>query len=136
MTALADANLFLRLFVNDNETLHQKAINIFHKVEVKKLILVIRPEVVAEVVYALHSANIYNQTRSQIYEYLFPTLQHEGIKLVERLAVETALKIYAESNLDFVDALLIALARNGKTKTVCSFDQDFKNIDGVQWMQP
>lgn len=136
MTAHADTNLFVRVLANDNPEMSAQAISLFQRVERNEAWLLVSPEVVAEVVYVFQSPKVYNLPRPEITERLLVLLKLAGIRLAERQTVEHALAFYASSKIDFVDCLLIARARLGKVKKVCSFDPDYRSIPGVDWVLP
>jgi len=58
------------------------------------------------------------------------------LKLEEPGLAERALGIFVTTTLDIADAWLIAKARSGKVNTICSFDQDYRQIPGIELMKP
>ena len=133
--ALADTNLFLRALVNDHEH-HQKAIAIFDKARSKQIRLVWPSVIFVEVIHALKASKFYHLDRTEIAALLTPYLKLPGLRLEEPEVTERALSIFAGTKLDIADAWLIAKAQQGKVKQIYSFDKDFKNVHGIEWIEP
>lgn len=95
-------------------------------------VLKVYPIVVAETVWVLES--FYEYSKKEIVGALLPLLSDHGLKVGESDIVLGALKLMAESNVDFADALLAETARSRK-ESVASFDRDFRRL-GVGWREP
>ena len=65
-------------------------------------------EVLAEVVYVL--AKTYKIERTVIQKMLHDFLQNENVGTLKQPVVETALRYFGETKLDFVDCLLVGYA--------------------------
>ncbi len=113
----ADANIFLRFILNDNQEMADFAEQLLTTQKVYML-----HEVLAEVVYVLHG--VYKNKRVVIAEKLISLLEY--VETDDKETIKQALLIYAETSLDFVDCILIAY---GKTKNVqiATFDKKLKN---------
>ena len=109
---LIDANVILRYFLNDNEDMAIEAEYII------KNGAVTLPEVLAEVVYVLR--NVYNVEKPNIVDILIDVLNEIEIEHYETIL--RAVNIFAETNLDFVDCILIAYNEVEKIE-VFSFDK-------------
>ena len=135
-SALADTNLFIRFLTRDSEDMYQRAVKVFADAKDKKIWLVVPYMVIAQVVHVLRSPNLYKLSRTDIVDRLIPLLQLTGVKVEQRVTVLEALDIFATANKDLTDAWLIAKARHGKVKAICSFDAGYKNVPGVKWLEP
>ena len=135
-SALADTNLFIRFLTRDHEDMYQRSAKVFAETRDKKIRLVVPHVVIAQVIYVLRSPNLYNLSRTDIVGRLSPLLQLAGINVEQRAVVLDALDLFATANKDLVDAWLIAKARHGKVKAICSFDEGYKNVLGVKWLEP
>jgi predicted nucleic-acid-binding protein len=98
---LLDANAILRYFLNDEQDRHDKAKEVISNNE-----CAVRYEVFAEVVYVLKK--FYNKTRREIAEKATELGRVETIKIQYPSVMATALRLYAETDLDFVDCILVA----------------------------
>ena len=109
---LIDANVILRYFLNDNEDMAIEAEYVI------KNGAVTLPEVLAEVVYVLR--NVYKVEKQNIVDTLLDVLNEIEIEHYETIL--RAVNIFAETNLDFVDCILIAYNEVEKIE-VFSFDK-------------
>ena len=114
---LIDANVILRYLLNDHEEMSQKA---------KQAVIegaCTTVEVIAEVVYVL--AGVYKAERDEVQEWLTCFLSE--IALEKKQAILYALKVYRETNLDFVDCVLIGYNRI-EGQRVFSFDKKLNRL--------
>ena len=88
--------------------------------------------VVAETVWVLESFHEYS--KAEISDALIPLLEQPALRVEGARTVVRALEVMAESNLDFVDALLAETARS-RAEGVASFDTDFRKLD-IAWHEP
>lgn len=109
---LIDANVILRYFLNDNEDMAIEAEYVI------KNGAVTLPEVLAEVVYVLR--NVYKVEKQNIVDTLLDVLNEIEIEHYETIL--RSVNIFAETNLDFVDCILIAYNEVEKIE-VFSFDK-------------
>jgi len=120
-TVILDANIILRYLLRDHEELYKKAEEIFNRILLGELKAVIPTVIVAEVIYVLQK--LYKVDRQTISEVLIELLKPKSIKTENKDILFQALKIYANSNLDFADCLLCAYSKDYE---VISFDKDLK----------
>jgi len=112
MSHLIDANVILRYLLSDNQVQHDKSQEIIEKGAYTL------PEVLAEVVYVLHS--VYQFNRVTISSVL--TILLNEVQVNEPDVMTYALSLYALTSLDFVDCILIA-RNNLLGESVFSFDK-------------
>ena len=112
MKSNIDANVILRYILDDNEEMAEKAAYVIQS-GARTL-----PEVIAEVVYVL--AKVYQADRNDISSYIRDIL--DEVELVRRDVMLLAIKIFSETQLDFVDCILIAYHRIDDV-AVFSFDK-------------
>jgi len=113
---LIDANVILRYLLNDDEDMAKKS------EEVIKFGAWTLPEVIAEVIYVLKS--VYKIEREEITTAILEILKE--IDIEHKKTVVEAVKIFAETNLDFVDCILIAY-RKIENADVFTFDKKLNN---------
>lgn len=87
-------------------------------------------------VHVLSSKTLYNVSRAEIQDQLVTTLTLKGMRLRAKGTYIRALDIYATTNLDFVDALLVAQVEQTKDATLVSFDRDYNKIPSVTREEP
>ncbi|MBO7638632.1 MAG: PIN domain-containing protein [Treponema sp.] len=109
----ADANVFLRFILNDNEAMADYAEKLLQEEDV-----FILHEVIAEMVYVLNS--VYNTCREDISKKILELLKYTNT--TDKNVIEFALQLYGESKLDFVDCILCSYHRLEKI-SIISFDK-------------
>ena len=102
MTIL-DTNTILRCILQDNED----TATLVDKQMASEECLVF-PEVVAEIVFVLFK--VYRLDRKEIAHSVSVILRHKNIRVPHKAVVETALRYFGETKLDFVDCLLVGYA--------------------------
>ncbi|GFP31358.1 PIN domain-containing protein, partial [Candidatus Hakubella thermalkaliphila] len=86
-----------------------EAAALFEQVKARKLRVVVPHIVIADAFYVLSSPRLYNLPRLEIARLLAPLIRLPGFKVRHRRAMLRALELYASTNLDFGDALIVAL---------------------------
>lgn len=113
---LIDANVILRYLLNDIEEMANEAEKII------KFGAFTVPEVIAEVVYVLKS--VYKVERREISNAILEILKE--IEIEHKNVINEAVKIFSETNLDFVDCILIAYSKFENVE-IFSFDKKLNN---------
>ncbi|MBL4954955.1 PIN domain-containing protein [Neobacillus sp. YIM B02564] len=120
-----DTNVLIRLIVKDNDDKFRTMLELAKKVENHELSLIIPTVVIAECCWLLKS--FYQLEKSLIKEYLTDILQSVNVEPEEETVIE-ALRLYAEKNVDFADALLSV--KSSSTLPVLTWDKkDFKRLN-------
>ena len=117
---LPDTNVVLRYLLCDDAVQYARAAEFFENVRVGKEKAVIMESVLVECVYIL--MKFYKVPKREVADHLTMLLQYKGIANVDRKTLVEALRIFAEQNLDIVDCILLARARQGKGR-LFSFDK-------------
>lgn len=114
---LIDANVILRYLLRDIEEQYLVACSVIDKGCCTTV------EVLAEVVYVL--LKVYNVTRDDIAKVLYSLLKK--VQIENGMAILYAIKVFKNSNLDFVDCLLISY-NNVLFQRVLSFDKKLNSF--------
>ncbi|MEB1809765.1 MAG: PIN domain-containing protein [Bacillaceae bacterium] len=122
---LVDTNVLIRLLVKDDSIKFKIIVKLVEKVEKGDLTLVIPTVVIAECCWLLRS--FYKLEKPTITEYLLDIVESENVE-VEEDHVITALKIYADKNVDFADALLSSKSDN-KLGVLTWDKKDFRKLE-------
>ena len=122
---IVDANVILRYLLRDHEKFFREAKNVFDTVFSGERRIFLLDAVLAEVVYVLEG--FYGVKRKEISEALLSLLKAKGMQAYHKEALIKALKIFSESNLDFVDGLLCAY---GEEFPILSFDKKVRKCAG------
>ena len=128
ISILVDTNVILRLLLEDDVEMSVSATFLFESAESGTVSLIIDPLIVGECCDVLQG-RVYQLNRKTIVSSLIPILVHNGVNCTNLLVVLDALEMYAEQALDFADAYLIALVRNGDYK-IATFDKKMQSDDG------
>ena len=131
-----DTNIFLRYLTKDHTAAAQKCFELFQRVARNETQLTTSESILAEVVFVLSSPRLYNQPRQNIRTLLRPLVSLRGLRIANRNAFLRALDIYAETNLDFEDALAVAHMERQKLNTILSYDKHFDKVAGIQRLEP
>ena len=97
---IIDANIVLRYLLNDHKTFSEKSTKILENNNIH-----LPFEVCAEIVYVLEK--VYNVPRKNIQDALNILVEYPNITTPDVTILKAALKIYNDSNIDFVDSILV-----------------------------
>jgi len=115
-----DANVVLRYLLDDHEQLSEKAAGIIDNEQV-----FLSLEVICEIVYVL--MGVYNTPRAEIAETIKNFLLGENIGTNDQSVTTIALDLFAQKNIDFVDAILCAYHKHHGDRII-TFDKKIESI--------
>ena len=133
---LVDANVFIRLITKDDVKKAKRCFKLFEMARKNKASLSTSESVLSEVVYILSSKKLYNLDRKKVKTLLEPLINLRGLKIEFKAEFLLALRIFAEQNIDFEDALSAAYVKTKKFGKIYSYDKDFDKIKGVLRVEP
>lgn len=131
-----DTNIIVRLLAGDDLKKQEASAKLFEQVASGKVIISSPDAVIAETVFVLSSPNLYHLPKTEVRDALISLLRFPSFRVDNKQAVITALDIYASYNIHFVDALLLALARQSEQKTIYSYDEDFDKFPNITRKEP
>ena len=131
-----DANIFIRFIARDDPQKTQACAALFQKANNNEITLTTTEAVIAEVVYVLSSKRLYNLPRDQIRALLYPLLIMRGLNLPSRKTYLRALDIFATSNLDYEDSIIVAQMERRKIDDLLSYDQGFDRHKSIKRTEP
>jgi len=120
-----DTNVILRYLLADHEEFYERVRTFMDKVRDGNKKVIILGSVIAECVYVL--LKIYNVPRREIAAKLAGILEYKGVVTSEKEKLMEALSIFAEQNVEIVDAFVFAFGSHENRK-VLSFDKDLKKL--------
>lgn len=131
-----DANVFLRHLLNDHPEQSPKCLALFSAIERGEVRGWTTDLVLAEIVWVLASRP-YEVERWKISNWLLALSSLAGLWVESRPRLVQALKLYASTPMDFIDAYNAAfiLQRNGPTM-LYSFDAHFDRVPGLTRKEP
>ncbi len=124
-----DANLIIRYLTDQPPDQAERAARLFDAVAEGTCVLTLEDVILAEVVWTLGS--YYRMSKQDIAAALLEMLAPDGIRNADKEALQLALVLFAQKNLDFADALLAARAIQAGQHELYSFDRDFDRVPGV-----
>jgi predicted nucleic-acid-binding protein len=124
---LVDTNTILRYLLKDVPDLYEKAEELFKKVRTGEQQIEITEGVLAEAVYVL--LKFYRVPKQETVETLSTFLLYKGIEGRSRSEYLEALRLFGQTNLDFVDCLLAARAKTRKLD-LFTFDKELLKAMG------
>lgn len=115
-----DTNIFLRYLTNDNPIADK--IDKYFKQAVKGEIKLTTSElVIAEIIWVLES--YYEFPKDKIVEMASKIINTKGIAVINSDMLLAALDIYAEKNIDFIDAFNISLMKKMNLINILTLDK-------------
>ncbi len=132
--AYVDTNILLRFITGTPKEQALQAKRLFAAAEQGETRLIIDEIVVAEAVWVLTS--FYKFSKERVSEVLIPILAAPGIEMFDKDGVLLALTLYAQQNVDFVDALLSVHMQRAGVPDLISYDRDFDRLPGVRRWSP
>lgn len=126
-----DTNIIIRYLTQDNLEQAEKAYGLFQQMEAGTLRATTCEGVIIEAVHILSSKALYALSRQAIKAHLTTIITLKGLRLTNKGSYLRALDLYASTNLDFVDALIVAHMERAKISTLLSFDRDFDRLPNV-----
>src|SRR5882672_7162380 len=119
--AFLDTNILIRHLTGDDPTQSAKAYQLFKDIEAGRTTVVTTHAVIVEAVQVLSSKVLYHLPREKVRDLLTPILMLPGIKVVPlKMMVIKSLHLWADNNIDFVDALIVADMQREQIKTIVS----------------
>lgn len=134
--AYLDTNVFIRHITQDNPPMAQQARVLFEQLEAGQVTATTCEGVIVEAVQVLSSRVLYNLPRAQLRQHLSNLLSARGLRIPRIRVYMQALDLYATTNLDFVDALIVAHMQRDRINVVVSFDQDFDRVPQITRREP
>jgi len=122
---LADTNIFIRIFIQDNLGQTASAQKYLDQAKVGKIKLKVISELMPEIEYVLRK--VYKIKREEIVDKLLLIIEASYIDIEKRDEWEKSIKIYKNNNIDLIDAFLYTIKLRDDMK-ILTFDKDFKKI--------
>lgn len=131
-----DTEVLVRFITGDDPAKHAAAAALFRCIAGGDIVVRAPESVIADTVYVLSSSRLYAMSRHQVRDVLAPLLGLHGFRVRNRGEVMRALDLYATTQLDFSDALLVAAMEQEGAANLYSFDRHFDRIDGITRREP
>ena len=130
-----DTNLLIRFLTNDDPAKADRVERLLQRAADGAVRLVTADIVLAELVWVLES--FYRLDRRDIREKVEAILATPGLDVINAHLVLQAIAIYAESNIDYIDAYVVTLMAKLKISGIYSFDKKhFSRFSKIQRLEP
>lgn len=133
---LVDTNIFVRYLTQDDPKKAKASLNLLKKADTGEIDLYTSESIISEVVYVLESKKLYNRQKKEIANKVLPVLKIRKLKIPFKSSIIIALEIYANSLLDFEDALLVAHAMRLDVKEIYTYDRGFDKVPEIKRIEP
>ena len=134
-TAVLDTNLLVRYLTEDEPAKADAVENLLDRASRGEVRLVIPSVVMAELVWVLES--FYKMDQPRIAGLLDALLHTPGMEVQDNRLIRQALETYRENKVDFIDAWIMAFARQRSIRCIYSYDKKhFKNIPDLEIIEP
>ena len=132
-TLLLDTNVIIRFLTGDHPTHSPHSRNLFARAAAGEVTLVLTDLALAESAWVLQS--FYDLDRAAIAAALKGMVESTGIEVQNRAIVVNALRNFAQTDVNFVDAYHAAVA-TAESIGIASFDRDFDQFAGIKRIEP
>lgn len=133
MTYYVDTNIFVRYLTEDIPQQTELVEKRFQQAKQNQINLITTEFTIAEVLYVLQS--FYKMDRGQAIVKVQTMISPRWINVERKEEVLEALLLYKTMNIDFVDLLNWAVAKENKAK-ILSFDKDFDKLTPKLRVEP
>ena len=134
--AFVDTDVIVRLIAGDDPAKKEAAQALFAAVAEGRQSLVCPDTVIADAVYVLTSRQLYALDRTLVASALSFLVDLPNFRVAQRRAVRRALDVFAQTRLDFGDAMLIAAMEDAGETVLYSYDHDFDRVSAIERRNP
>jgi len=132
-----DTNVIIRYLTRDDESKAQRCLELLRRAEQGEEALFLCEAILAEAVYVLSSRRLYNLGRQQVAQLLLAIVALRGVVCPNKDVCLQALQMYAATDLDFEDALVVAHMREEGMDRIYSYDGHFDEPElGLERLEP
>lgn len=130
---LLDTNVIVRFLTGDHPTHSPRSRNLLARAATGEVTLFLTDLALAETAWVLQS--FYSLDRSAIAAALKGVIEATGIEVRNRALLLSALRNFARTDVNFVDAYHAAVAIE-ESVAIASFDRDFDQFAGIKRIEP
>jgi uncharacterized protein len=130
---LLDTNVIIRFLTGDHPAHSPRSRKLFSRAATGDVTLVVTDLALAETASVLQS--FYSLDRSAIAAALKDLIESAGIEVENKTILLSALRNFAQTDVNFVDAYHAAVAA-AESMAIASFDRDFGRFAGVERVEP
>lgn len=128
-----DTNIFIRFYRRDDAKLSPLAEKIISGCETGKLILVICPVTILEIIWLLTS--FYKLSKSETITFVESIIALPNLEIINDNLAKKTVVLFKEKNIDAVDAYFATLMEQEKINEIFSFDHHLDKIPSIKRLQ-
>jgi uncharacterized protein len=129
-----DTNVFLRFLLNDDQAKADACETLFRNAIAGDEALCTSDMVIAEIIWVLES--YYELKKVDVRDCVEKILNTRNLYCPNREIIISALLIYVEKNIDFIDAYNAFILRRDEVHEIYSYDQHFDRLDWIKRIEP
>lgn len=129
-----DTNVFLRFLVNDDSAKADACEALFRKAIAGDEALVTSDMVIAEIIWVLES--YYELKKPDIQKSVEKILNTQNLHCPNSEIIISALSIYVEKNIDFINAYNAFILKRDEIDEIYSYDKHFDRLDWLKRIEP
>jgi uncharacterized protein len=129
-----DANIILRFLLADHPEHSPRCKQLLERIESGAEVVTLPEVVLSDVIWTLKS--FYRWPNERIQAFAMMLLGLDGIQMTRKPLVQTAVLLFAQHNVDFSDALVVAEMQWNQRPEIYSYDRDFQRVSGIVRIEP
>ena len=122
-----DTNIFLRYFEQDNEDMAKSTEELFRKIIDGELTCFTNSMVITEIVWVLEK--YYEWKKEEVCKNIELILNTPNIRIAERSVMKSAIEIYKDAKIDFIDSYNYAYIKASKASQIYSYDSHYDRLN-------
>lgn len=131
---LVDANVIIRWLIEDDKQKSQAFVSLIKQAERHNRTLFVSDLSIAEIVWVLDS--VYKIPLEEVAEAIRKILGDQRLTFENKGRLMTAITLWENHKVDFIDAYQAALAQEKNMETIMSYDTHFDRIPGIKRSEP
>ena len=120
-----DTDVLIRFLTGDDQAKQAESAALLARVESEELKLRMPDTAIADAVFVLSSPRLYRVPRVDVRDMLAALVRLPGLEVDNRATVLAALDVFAETGVDFGDAMIVAAMRGSGSAELYSYDAGF-----------
>jgi predicted nucleic-acid-binding protein len=133
-----DTNIFIRYFEQEERNTSADVEELIHKIVSGEITCFTNTMVIAEIVWVLEK--YYDWEKPEVCDNIEFILSTPNIRIKDRKILQSAVKTYRESNIDFIDSYNYAYIKASGSSEIYSYDIHFdklnKEYEDIERMVP
>ncbi len=122
-----DTNIFLRYFEQDDEDMAKDTERLFKRIINGKIACFTNSMVIMEIIWVLEK--YYEWEKEEVCENIELILNTPNIRIAERSTIKSAIEIYKDMNIDFIDSYNYTYIKANNDSQIYSYDRHYDRLN-------